>query len=301
MRLDFETILGIIFFIVFFILPAFNRKKKAQGDDTAGQNAPARNGDGRAAGQPTASGTAPAQTGAPVQAGRPAASARSAQRQVPSGRPATPYTIESSTAGQAGSSSGSGGNAPPAGSSVDEVLEEIRARIREAQRQENAQRGGGQRGQAQPARGQQTRQQPVAQTQSSGSLVSAQPSAIGGGRQGSGSLVSAPARTIGSTGSAAPQYVIGREGQPGQRDTVSAPLEVARGRKGMALEDGKALRTQRARQTKADRQGLESRVRRGPLLATDSNALITGMIWHEVLSEPAARRRLRRTRSLPLP
>ncbi len=276
MRLDFETILGIIFFVVFFILPAFNRKKKPEGEETAAPKVPP--GTKGAGGQPSAPvGPATAPTRSPQPAGRAAAPQASAQptpqRAAPQQRPTTATTIE-------------------------EALEEIRARVREAQQQESARGAGTTRRKAAP-------QQPAGAPRTGatrgaqpGSLVSAQPTTLGGASGTGGSLVSTPARSIGSTGSTPAQFVIGREGASSpKREHVSAPLEVTRKARRRTLEDGKDLAALGARKTNASRQGVTPVSHRSPTLAMNSNALITGMIWHEVLSEPAARRRLRRTRS----
>src|SRR5690606_20420246 len=88
---------------------------------------------------------------------------------------------------------------------------------------------------------------------------------------------------------------LGREGTP----SVAAPLEVARRQPSQRAgsQPGQAARAG----ADALPPGLQAAARLdAPVLRTDRNALVTGIIWHEVLSEPVAKRRLRRTRSRPL-
>lgn len=274
MRLDFETILGIIFFIVFFVLPVLNRKKKAEGGDAADPKAP---GSDQAAGQPSARGAVPTGSARPVQP-----PAQDAQGPATAGTSSAPGAQPTASTGRA---------RPVTAGSIDEALEEIRARVRQAQQQESSRRGTGpQRGPVPQAAsaGQQARVKDARP----GSLVSAPASRVGGDPSGQpGGLVSAPPSRIGMTGTAPSQPPLAREG-------IAAPLEVARRGKDRKSLDGGIPRPLGARQAEANVRGTAV----GPgvggsALAMNRRALVTGMIWHEVLSEPAARRRLRRTRS----
>lgn len=284
MNFSFETILGIIFFIVFFVLPALNRKKPDK--DEAGPEAPAEPADGRT------------QEG-PAQA-RPATDAPAGQ---PRTRPAQASTDQQGSPAPRASTSRGGG--PLTAGSIEEALEEIRARVRDAQQQEESQRGS-----------------------TSARRSSSQSSAPRKGRTvksdtGGGGLVSGEARRKGETGSGPGRSVAGREraAASGARptpdqaarstrgaDSVAEPLEVVRRSRDKA---------RRARQEVSDPTGQPGTAQDGlprggggaarlgapgvpgaRALATDRRSLVTGMIWHEILSEPAAKRRLRRTRSL---
>ena len=270
MNLSFETILGIIFFIVFFVLPALGRKKGPQDETEAPKPPPGTAGDGKA----------PA---------RPAAPAAQPVRQ-PQSQP------QASTAARPPQAKRGG---PLSAGSIEEALEEIRARVRDAQQQEDSRRGAPvPQATTQP---QGARDQTAPRT---GRLVPSDP--------GGGGLVSGEARRIGQTGSTQPTSALGREGAPSaaaqrgarqpQAGGVAAPIEVQRrgahrARRGSAEITGVATPGQRA--PGALPQGAApAATLSAPLLATDRASLVTGMIWHEILSEPAARRRLRRTRSL---
>lgn len=271
MRLDFETILGIIFFIVFFILPAFSRgRKKMPEEEAAGpEQAPA---PGRSEGaEPARNQPAPTpQATRPARSARPQGQARASTQPSSQPRPA-PRSQGPLTAG-----------------SIEEALEEIRARVREAQREENERQAGGRRGSA--ASQPQTSTTPA----SSGGLA--------GGGSG-GSLVSSQARTLSGRPVSTPRPAGGPQPRPTPprpaslgREGVAEPLQVARRRK--RAEQGAA-------QQRRERAGLEDGLHPAsrstarldaPVLRTDRRALVTGMIWHEILAEPAAKR-LRRTRS----
>lgn len=261
MRLDFETILGILFFVVFFILPAFNRKKKAPSE--AAPQRPAQEG-------------APAEVrGQPVN-GAPAEQASAQPRPTHRPPPATRGAAKPGT--------------------FEEALEEIRARVREAQLNEDAQRGA--RGAKQK---QATVQQPAAKPPPQrGRLVRADPFG--------GSLVSGEASHIsgrtGPTGTATP----GTQAQqrrprpvPGGlgREGVAEPLAVTRRVSGTTRAS--------ARAGKRDLTSVDALPGNAPSTATlaaqglsmNRQALLTGMIWHEILSEPVATRRRRRTKSRP--
>ena len=275
MSFSFETILGIIFFIVFFILPAFSRKKGPQEEDEAAPKPPTKAGG--------------------AEAGRPVAQAP-AQPQRAKGQARASTATQGAPAPQAQK-----GRGPLTAGSIEEALEEIRARVREAQMQEDAGRP------TAPARPRQQTQpeRPAAQratrTADSGA----------GGR----SQVSGEARRIGDTGKPRPQTVGSEASAPASsrrpsasaqqgslgRGDVAAPLEVSRRNRDRPRRTARDITdstSPTARKTDALPPGALPAARLSPpVLATDRSSLITGMIWHEVLSEPAAKRRLRRTRS----
>ena len=277
MSFSFETILGIIFFIVFFILPAFSKKKGAPEDEAAPK-------------PPTA------KPGGEAEPGRPVAPAP-AQPQRAQGQ------ARASTAGQgAPNQQAPKGRGPLTAGSIEEALEEIRARVREAQMQEDAGRPT-----APVARKRQQAQAQQQPPQPSGQLVKG---------DAGGSLVSGEARHIGDTGSRVPKSSLGREGgaaAPGRapaagarqsslgREGVSAPIEVSRRSRDRTRRTTSEITDSPvpgARKAGALPPGAPPAARlTAPVLATDRSSLISGMIWHEVLSEPAAKRRLRRTRS----
>ena len=283
MNLSFETILGIIFFIVFFILPAFGRKKPPQDEEAAPKPPTAGDGDVAAPGRPAT----------------PAARQAQQQPQRAQGPAQASTATRGQTAQPAQPARGRGG--PLTAGSMEEALEEIRARVREAQQQEDASRSAG---------------APKASTSSAGTP----PAAPRTGRlvksdTGGGSLVSGEARRIRDTGTTTQTSGLGREGQgSAQTPRRRAPTQSPLGREGVAepLEGSRRSR-ERARKaaaeigdTGAPGQRLADGLPPGslaaarlspPVLATDRNSLVTGMIWHEILSEPAAKRRLRRPRS----
>lgn len=287
MSFSFETILGIIFFIVFFVLPAFSKKKPR--DDEPTEGSPKDAGDGRAPGRTTAPGSGPVSGPARQPQGRPQASTSQPTRQAP--------TPQRTTA--------RGGGSTPAGS-VEEALEAIRQRVREAQEEEDARR-------SQRTGSSGRRADPAGTTTSQ--------SRAGKGSSSGGSLVSGEARRIGDTGTTPPPPALGPEGSPPASmqparppwsssgvpgtslgaEGVSAPLQVTRrGRQrsgGSTREITDGASSARRRDTTLRLEGTVAARLGAPRLRTDRDSIVTGMIWHEILSEPAARKRLRRMRS----
>lgn len=248
MNLNFEMILGIIFFVVFFILPAFTKKRKPGADEAKGP---------------------------PVQ--RPAGS--------------TPERVEGAPA------------RPPA--NLREALEEVRQRVLEAQEREDAaKRGAASSAPASPAASARS-QRPLASGEGSGSLTSSGPSLLRDlpTSAGSGGLG-------GGVGTAGPRQPRGRPRVRGQQHSPSvAPSvppvssrpagwreELRRPKPGMFGEGEVSTLPSSDRRTA--RLGTPAGQAPAAGLAMDRRALVTGMIWHEILSEPVARKRLRRTRSL---
>ncbi|MFA5552070.1 MAG: hypothetical protein WDA03_10710 [Trueperaceae bacterium] len=273
MNLSFETILGIIFFIVFFVLPALSRKKGHQDEEEAPKPPPGSAGDGKAPARPA------------VPAGQPVRGPQAQPQASTAARPAQPQQARK------------GG--PLSAGSIEEALEEIRARVREAQLQEDSRRGA-----AAPQAATQPQSAKAQTAPRAGRLVPSDP--------GGGGLVSGEARRIGQTGTTQPSSALGREGAPApaaqrgarqpQAGGPSAPLEVRRrgahrARRGSAEITDEVAPTQRAPDGLPRGAAPAARLS-APVLATDRASLVKGMIWHEILSEPAARRRLRRTRSL---
>ncbi len=266
-----ETILGISFFVVFFILPALTKKKQppegeAPPERPGGDAAPQ-----RPASQPAAGGAQPARAST---AARPA--------QAPAGTAPRP----------------SRGAGPLTAGSIEDALEEIRARVREAQEQESAGRTNRKRPAAAPARAQTT------------------PGGAGKGTSsGAGSLVSGEVRRMAETGSRPPGAGLGRQGgatasgYPGAqtavgslgREGVAAPLEVIRRQRQRVQQVGEAgtaaANAGKRAQGALPQTAAAAATLSAPVLATDRTSLVQGMIWHVILSEPAALKRVRRTRS----
>lgn len=242
------------------MLPALTQKKKGQEEDEAGPKAPV----DPETGQPRERPVPPSTRGAPPQAQRPA--------QASTTRPP------------------SGGESQRTGGSIENALEEIRARVREAQLQEDARQ-----------RRTTTAQRPTEAERSST-------------RSTGGSLVSGEARRIRYTGTAPtgtvlgpqaprtappPRSASGRSGAPGQQQ-VAAPLEVERRRDRPKRENARAARAPQRLSDAKDalhRPGAPAATLSAPFVTTDKASIVKGMIWHVILSEPAAKKRLRRTRS----
>lgn len=269
-----ETILGIIFFVVFFILPALAKKKQPP----EGEAPPERSGR-------DAADAAPQRQASPPAAG--------------SAQPTRASTAAQSTQAPAGTAPRSSrGAGPLTAGSIEDALEEIRARVREAQEQEGAGRTSRKRLAAAPARAQTTPDGAGQGTSPrSGSLVSGEvrrmaetgsrPPGPGLGRQGGAAASGHPSAqsavgSLGREGVAAPLEVTRRQRQPGRR-TGSAPVE--------------ATPTAKRAQGALPQTAAAAATLSAPVLATDRASLVEGMIWHVILSEPAALRRLRRTRS----
>lgn len=271
MSIGFEEILGLLFFVLFVIVPLFSKRGKAPG------KAP----------QPPA--------GTPR---RPAAP-------LPDhgGTPAGHVTLDTS---------------PQEPSTWGDILQEVRRRVAAAEAaQAEASMGspsqpGGASPQPQPAatgRSPQPRPRPQqVQQRTSGSLVSSPASGLSPAR--SGGLVPSDPQGSSVRGRQQPSSLLGREGSgpsPAPRaDSPSEPMQVTRlarqGRSPEGQDDGgptvtrmpssrpSAARLSPASGTVAPRAGR-------PLIGTSKDDLIRGMLWHEILSEPVAAKRLRRIRS----
>ncbi len=279
MNIGFEEIIGLIFFVFFFVVPLFTKKKGQQG--------------GQAPAKPTAPRAGGAGQGAP--ATQPTATRPTAAQQ---------------TGGARADASGSGRQPQ----SFREMLEEIQRRVAEAEGA--AQRGAGQAPAGQPAQAAPTRPTATPTTlppAHQGGLVSGQYSGrlVTGGPAG-GQLVSgnAPALGLGREGTSAPlpeseplkvtrRRVDSRRAVDAHEQVVPRGGRTPAGRQGArsgaaTLGAPGALREPGGR---GSHGGLHGGVGGPAFLGAGRDDLLRGMIWHEVLSEPAAIKRLRRTRS----
>lgn len=267
MRIDLDTLLGLLFFVVFFVLPVLSRARSKQPPQgRTGAPSP-----GRTASAPTASGGSGG-------ASNPRPSA------MGGGRP------QAGTASQGTPTQG----APPPDSPLA-MLEEIRRRVQEAQERERA--GKRQAGQPDPTRAASAPRAPASRpaANSAGApagrgLVSSDPFERG--------LVSGEPRRP------PPASALGREGRT--TATVTAdPLRVERlpARRKGTIEGPEAPAARRATQAPADKRrrdaGLGARLGALGLDRLDRATVLHGLVWHEILDEPAAYRRLRRQRSRP--
>lgn len=285
MRLDLDNLLGLLFFVFFIVLPLISRANKKGQPPGKGQGRP---------GQPVQGG----QHGAPrvPLPGQPVASSDRA----------SPATI---------------------------TLEEIRRRVQEAQAREAASMGGSTPGV--PAMPGAPRPMPrglVASDPFESTLVSGAPPPSVLGREGGAEQVGTGPSALGREGSS-PQPVP-RPGPAPTQPTVTQPSSRTPsilGREGPApRERGRSL--QHVRPTVAPTQAAEGRARSRAEIGDHAGAAATGatndaqrrhaaslgatlspvagmrfdragilhgLIWHEVLSEPPALKRLRRTRSRP--
>lgn len=280
MRLDFEAILGLLFFVVFIVLPLVRGSKKAGQNQQPGQQRPGQPpgapGQPTASGRPLASGQAPSSTAGGNASGRPLLS---------QGAPRTPTATATPPQGA------------PAPDSLMSTIEEIRRRVREAQEREEAARRGTAQASTQPSSSQQQ-----------GSLV--------GSDAFQSTLVSAPERKLsgaavqrGPSGTQQPtRQMPSSLVQQGQRTPPPSPL----GREGVTSDPMRVERLQpvkpSVKPTRKDAEGRPSAYARGQrrggalpatigaasLLAADRDAIMRGLIWHEVLSEPMVLRRRKR-------
>lgn len=293
MRLDFDTFLTLFFFVVFIVLPLVTRSRSKQQP-----------------GRPDASRRPPGQgTARPSQA--PGRAATGQAGTGPGGRPTgTPSTLgraptASTSAG--GAQSGAQGSAstssrPPSDSPLA-MLEEIRRRVQEAQERERAAgRGAG--------------GAPQAGTASATGPAAGSPSAPSGAASSTPSRTATSGRPLvasdpferglvgGSAERSAPPSALGREGA--QRSEVprraAAPPSLARTRSVIEGADTPAARRTSGAQAAARRSGgaLGARLGALGLDRMDRDTILHGLIWHEILDEPTAFRRLRRQRSRPL-
>jgi hypothetical protein len=250
--LSFGDLLVLLLFVVFVILPSITRQQQQ-----------------RRGGAPGAPGRPPARprTGSPT--GLPSAG----------GDPA-------STRGPAPSTAGEGGTAPFPPIDDDDLarrLAEARARVQRAMEQRGA-----------PA-------VPVAppddpRARAGAPLVSGAPRTISGAPIGSGfdprarargPLVSGGARTL----SGAP---VGSGGAPGDR--MPSPFLGREGRRTTTPDDGPSPRDLRANAPRLEVERLagsvERRAVRQGALRFDADAVFAGIVWHQVLGAPRARRRV---------
>lgn len=261
MRIDLDTLLGLLFFVVFFVLPVLSRARSKQppqgrtGAPPAGRTAPA----------PTASsGAGRASNPGPSAAG--------------SGRP------QASTAPQ---------GAPPPDSPLA-MLEEIRRRVQEAQERERA--GRQPTGQAGTSRATTAPRAPAARPTT----------ASAGAPAGRGPVSSDPFErglASGEPRRPPPASALGREGRSA---TVTAdPLRVERlpARRKGSIDGPEAPAAGRTAPAPADKRrkdaGVGARLGALGLDRLDRATVLHGLVWHEILDEPAAYRRLRRQRSRP--
>ena len=318
--MDLDALLGILFFIVFVVLPMITgARKKGRGQSRPQQGAP---GQGRAG-----------------QAGTPAAQ----------GRPGAPAGGSPAQGGPVASSSQRGDHPASA------TLEEIRRRVQEAQereRQREAERSSGRRGQT-TASARQSSGSLVSSDPFEGRLVSASGKTISGeplGREGSASqwpppepdLLAGrqPTSVIGreGAGDGSPRGTItgrpstlGREGvvgssqQGGARQTsgglgrmgapsgglgregaVGGGLGRMGGPPGGLGREGEPKRRRRATTLelgsasgRPETATYGAKVGRAALVNADREGILRGLIWHEILKEAPGKKLLRRTRSRP--
>lgn len=261
MSIGFEEILGLLFFVFFVILPLFTKKgPPAQGGPAKG-------------GQP---GAPRPGSGTPTSAGRPA------QQPVASAQPAPQASAQPQ--------------------SWRELMQEVQRRVAQAEAQDARRR--------QQAAGRGAQAQQAADR---GSLVGRAapgtlPQARGGGLvsgAGGGSLVSSDPFE-GRLVTSRPQPTsLGREGRSAPL-AEAEPLQVSRRRVNsrLAVDADHPAASPGKRMPDARQRGAASTARLGAptpggptFLSVGRDDLVRGLIWHEVLSEPAALKRLRRTRS----
>ncbi|MFO7544989.1 MAG: hypothetical protein R6W77_05795 [Trueperaceae bacterium] len=286
MSFDLETLLGLFFFVVFIVLPLVtrSRSKQQRGRPGVPQRPPGQGAQGR---------TVPG-TGAAGQGG-------------------TPTTLgRTTTASRGAAGGGQGGASTASGTPSDSplaMLEEIRRRVQEAQeRERGAGRtdGSGGSGSATQASSS-TTSRPATTTTSAASTRAAAQTAPRTGRSGRPLVASDPFER-GLVGGAeqrpAPPASLGREGavRSDVPQRASAPPQLARSRSMIDGADVPTVRrwaTGRAA-TRRSGDGLGARLGALGLDRMDRSTILHGLIWHEILDEPAAYRRLRRQRSRPL-
>lgn len=298
--MDLDALLGILFFIVFVVLPMITgARKKGRGQSRPQQGAP---GQGRAG-----------------QAGTPAAQ----------GRPGAPAGGSPAQGGPVASSSQRGDHPASA------TLEEIRRRVQEAQereRQREAERSSGRRGQT-TASARQSSGSLVSSDPFEGRLVSASGKTISGeplGREGSASQWPPPEPDL--LAGQQPTSVIGREGAgagsprgtiTGRPSTLGREGVVGSSQQGGARQTSGGLGRMGAPSGGLGREGEPKRRRRATtlelgsasgrpegatygakvgraaLVNADREGILRGLIWHEILKEAPGKKLLRRTRSRP--
>lgn len=288
--MDLDALLGILFFVVFVVLPMVTgARKRGRGQSRPQQGAP---GQGRAG-----------------QAGTPAAQ----------GRQGAPAGGSPAQGGPVASSSQRGDHPASA------TLEEIRRRVQEAQereRQREAERSSGRRGQttasARPSSGSLVSSDPF-----EGRLVSASGKTISGeplGREGSASQWPPPEPDL--LAGRQPTSVIGREGAgdgsprgtiTGRPSTLGREGVVGSSQQGGARQpsgglgrEGEPKRRRRATTLelgsasgRPETATYGARVGRAALVNADREGILRGLIWHEILKEAPGKKLLRRTRSRP--
>ena len=317
--MDLDALLGLLFFVVFVVVPMISGARKRGKGTTGPQPQP-----GQGAQKPVGQGTA----------ARGASQQQGAGRRSASGAPTSSSTT-------AGTSSATRQTDHPAST----TLEEIRRRVQEAQERERSRDAGRRPGQA-------TAQQPLSRGLVSsdpfeGRLVSAPGKTLTGeqyspydgsstlsrpqgmGREGMSGEWPPPSNTplagggyssqLGREGTAAAAATgrsgtIGREGlAPTARSGLGSPI----GREGIGSSPmpgrSSPLGREGARRRGKRRSGAEigvggaqptalaggARLGRAGLVSTDREGILAGLIWHEILGEPPSKKRLRRTRSRP--
>lgn len=263
MNIGFEEILGLVFFIFFVVVPLFSKKNKPQS-----RGGPPAGGAPTSSPRPGAPDSGAAGSGAPAASGGP--------------RPGGPVTADAR-------------QAEPG--SWREILAEVQRRVAEAEVQES---GGSA---TPPEQRRSTSGMPQARStttlapeRTSGSLVSGRTSSASA--SGGGLVTSDPFGGGLVSGVPAPASM-GREGMMSSPLAAAEPLRVTRlgGRSRQPEDPDVATVTPRRRgQAVAARMGAPTP--EGPkLLRTGRDDILRGMIWHEILSEPAALKRSRRTTS----
>ncbi len=255
MRLDFEAILGLLFFVFFIVVPLVRGGKKAQQ-------------------QPRPPGQQP---------GQPGQQPSSQAGQQTGQRPAVGGTVTSQTAptpvGQ------------PAPDSLMATIEEIRRRVKEAQeREEQARRGGASTQSTTTGQASGT----LVSSAQPGSLVSAPARTLSGAPVQRGpsttqqpsrppppALRQPPASFLGREGSVSPELRVERV--QSVKPTVRPGREAA-----MTTEEKRKARA------KLVLGAVPATIGPASLLATDRDSIMRGLIWHEVLSEPMVMRRRKR-------
>ncbi len=281
MRLDFEAILGLLFFVVFVVLPLVRGGKKASQQQQQ-QGQPGQPGQG-VPGQPARQ----AQPGAP---GQPARQLAPGQAPAPGrtvlsqGAPRPPST----TAGQ-----------PPAPDSLLATIEEVRRRVKEAQDREEAARRSRMGGTQQPTAS--AAPQPGSLVSSSpfdSTLVSSAPRTVSGAPVQRGPSASQPSRPPPPSLRQPPPSALGREGVISEDMRVER-LQPVKPTVRPTREDARTEEQRRKARSMPTRGAVPARIGASALLAADRDAIMRGLIWHEVLSEPMVLRRRKRSARSP--
>ncbi len=266
MNIGFEEILGLVFFVFFVVVPLFSKKNK------------------------------PPTKGGPAAGGAPASSPRS-------GAPSSGAPTASAGPRAGGPVVSDARQAEPG--SWREILQEVQRRVAEAEVRES----GGSVTPSEPRRAttgmpQARTDGPLVRERASGSLVSGgttSASASGGGLVTSrpGGLVTSDPFGGGLVSGRPAAAGMGREGLMSSPLEEAEPLRVTRlSSRSRQPDDPNAatVTTRRRGQSVAAKMGAP--MPEGPkLLRTGRDDILRGMIWHEILSEPAALKRPRRTTS----